>query len=53
MILASYEGSRPHQQVKHQKGRLPGCCEPASLAFCGQEYPPASCELIALLETTL
>lgn len=52
VMHASGEGSRP-QQAQHQRGRLLGCCEPVSFACCGQESLPASCESIALLETTL
>lgn len=50
VMRASGEESRP---LQHQRGRLLGCCEPASYACCGQESLPANCESTVLLETTL
>lgn len=41
------------QPQQHQKGRLLGCCEPASFACCGQESLPANYELIVLPGMTL
>lgn len=48
-------GEECHSSYRHRwrwRDLALDCCEPESSAGCGQEFQPASCELIFLVEKT-